>query len=168
MVRRQATFKWLTQVLLVTAAGLFCTRALAETLREEHTFEVSVTIPTNDFYVLPVNPEFLEREQKMAYNTVTETLAPLREHFDVKNTAGGISARLAYLPRLSNGFESIALSVSFNGEELSLVDTPVVSEALAKTGQRVPLVIAAVVPDGGYVPGRYYGNVQLMFDALRP
>ena len=159
-------FRWLVAGMLLAALGLVCTEVLA--VRDEHTFEVSIQIPGNDFYVLPVNPVFLERDQRMHWNTVTRTLAPLRENFDVKNISGGISARLGALPSLFNGFDSIALNVSFNGQELGLTEATVVAEEQARVGLRVPLVITAVEPEGGYLAGEYYGSVQLVFDALRP
>jgi hypothetical protein len=118
--------------------------------------------------VLPVSPGFLEREQSLNWNPVTSTLSSLRENFDVKNSTGGINARLGYVPYLFNGRDRIDLRVTFNGEVLELTDTLVVQEADAKAGQRVPLEIAALEPAGGYQAGEYYGNVQIVFDALRP
>lgn len=154
------------QVTLCTAWLLACNHALA--VREEQTFHVSVTIPTSEFYVLPVNPGFLEREQVMAWNPVSAELSPLREHFDVKNASGSISARLVAEPFLFNGRERIDLAVRFNGQLLSLLETPVVDEQQARVGQRVRLEIAATTPPDGYAPGQYYGTVQLMFDAVNP
>lgn len=147
---------------------LLLTSSLALAIREEQTFHVSVTIPTSEFYVLPVNPGFLDREQVMAWNPVSAELSPLREHFDVKNASGSISARLAAEPFLFNGRERIDLAVRFNGQPLSLLDTPVVDAEQARVGQRVRLEIAALKPVEGYVPGQYYGTVQLMFDAVNP
>ncbi|MET1067908.1 MAG: CS1 type fimbrial major subunit [Pseudomonas prosekii] len=149
-------------------AVLLLTSTLALAIREEQTFHVSVTIPTSEFYVLPVNSMFLEREQVMAWNPVTADLTPLREHFDVKNTSGSIDARLAAEPFLFNGRERIDLAVQFNGQRLSLLATPVVAEQQARVGQRVRLEIAALKPVDGYAPGNYYGTVQLMFDAVNP
>jgi hypothetical protein len=136
--------------------------------REVQTFDVSVRIPTADFYVLPVNSQFLEREQKMSWNPVTETLGTLREDFDVRSVLGGITARLGAEPTLFNGLESIVLNVMFNGQRLDLSDNLVVPEDEASAGKRVPLVIAAEKPDAGYRPGQYHGSVQIIFDALRP
>jgi len=149
-------------------AVLLLTSTLALAIREEQTFHVSVTIPTSEFYVLPVNSMFLEREQVMAWNPVTADLTPMREHFDVKNTSGSIDARLAAEPFLFNGRERIDLVVQFNGQRLSLLATPVVDEQQARVGQRVRLEIAALKPVDGYAPGNYYGTVQLMFDAVNP
>lgn len=136
--------------------------------REEAVFQVSVKVPTSDFYVLPVNPGFLEREQVMSYNPVSETLTPLREHFDVKNVLGAVDAYLAYEPALFNGTDNIALKVTFNQQVLGLSAQRVVEDSEAKNGKRVLLEIAALKPDTGYPPGQYFGNVQIIFDALRP
>ena len=158
--------KVIATLLLLMVTALLSTQALA--IREEQVFDVSVTIPTADFYVLPINPVFLEREQEMAWNLVSRTLKPLREHFDVKNSGGGIVARLGELPVLSNGRRLIPLNVNFNGEWLDLTDTLVVPAEEARAGKRVLLEIAAVEPEGGYTPGDYFGSVHLIFDALRP
>jgi hypothetical protein len=151
---------------------LFCALALlsfsALAVREETTFHVSINVPSSDFYVLPINPQFLEREQVMSYNVVTERLSPLRELFDVRNVLGGINARLGFEPVLFNGVDLISLIVTFNGQRLDLVDTLVVSEADAKVGKRVALEIAALAPVDGYRPGQYFGSVQIVFDALQP
>lgn len=136
--------------------------------REEAVFHVSVQVPSSAFYVLPVNPGFLEREQVMRYNTVSGRLTPLRESFDVKNVLGGINARLAFAPVLSNGTDLIALEVTFNGHRLDQNDTQVVPADEAKAGKRVPLLIAAVQPEKDYVPGQYFGSVHIIFDALSP
>lgn len=153
-------------LLMVCVLALSSFQAFAA--REEAEFFVSVTVPTSEFFVLPVNPGFLEREQVMSYNPVTERLSPLRELFDVKNVLGGINARLGFEPVLSNGRDLIVLQVTFNGQRLDLTDTLVVPEAEAKAGKRVQLMIAATPPEDGYVGGAYYGSVQIIFDALRP
>ncbi|NMX61205.1 adhesin [Pseudomonas sp. WS 5111] len=158
--------KVLTATLLLLAVALLSTQALA--IREEQVFDVTVSIPTADFYVLPIRPAFLERQQEMTWNLVTRTLKPLREQFDVKNSGGGIVARLGQLPTLSNGRRLILLNVEFNGQLLDLTDTQVVSAEQARAGKRVQLEISAVEPEDGYVAGDYFGSVHLIFDALRP
>lgn len=141
----------------------------AVAIREVQVFDVSVTIPTQDFFVLPVNPGFLEREQQMIWDLVPGRLRPLREHFDVKSSAGAINARLGALPQLFNGGRTyIDLSVSFNGQVLGLDDTLVVPHAEARQGKRVLLDISAVEPPDGFTPGEYYGSVELLFDAVTP
>ena len=135
---------------------------------ERETFEVFVTIPTADFFVLPVDPQLVQREQQLAFNPVSAELSPLHAPFDVKNASGGIGARLDGEAYLSNGADRIDLRVTFNQVPLSQDQTQVVSDLDAKPGKRVGLEIAAIKPPGDYPPGRYLGTVHMVFDALAP
>ncbi|MGY2364234.1 CS1 type fimbrial major subunit [Pseudomonas azotoformans] len=159
-------YKILALVILVIVLGLSVSQLEAAVERE--TFEVSVTIPTADFYVLPVDPQLVQREQKLAYNPVTSQLAPLRAPFDVKNVGGAIGARLDQEAYLSNGTDHVALRVTFNEVELGLTQSEVVSTADARPGKRVGLEIAAIKPDDDYRPGNYFGTVHMVFDAIAP
>lgn len=168
-MNRWAARRYRHPLLALTILGVFTLISfIAVAAREEAVFQVSVKVPTSDFYVLPVNSGFLEREQVMSYNPVSETLTPLREHFDVKNVLGAVDAYLAYEPVLFNGADNIALKVTFNQRLLGLAAQRVVEETEARQGKRVLLEIAAQRPDDGYPPGQYFGNVQIIFDALRP
>ena len=158
-------YKLLALALLILL-GISVSRIEAAVERE--TFEVFVTIPTADFYVLPVDPQLVQREQKLAYNPVTSQLATLRAPFDVKNIGGAIGARLDQEAYLSNGRERIDLRVRFNGVELTLDSAQVVSASEARPGRQVPLEIAAIRPDDDYKPGDYYGTVHMVFDAVAP
>ena len=129
-------------------------------------FEVSVTIPTATFYVLPVDPQLLEREQRLNWNPVTSTLSPLRANFDVKNINGGISARLSERAYLSNGQDEIDLNVVFNKVPLTLDSQPVVDDA--RPGRRVMLEIAALQGPDGFKAGEYHGTVHMIFEAMSP
>ena len=51
---------------LTVAASLALWMQAGFAAREEHIFEVSVTIPTPDFYILPVESQFLGRRCKIA------------------------------------------------------------------------------------------------------
>jgi hypothetical protein len=166
MTRERRFYKVGLAALLLIVGVLLSAQALA--IREVEVFDVSVTIPSHDFYVLPISPGFLEREQQMTWQLVPGRLKPLREHFDVKNSGGGIAARLGNEAILSNGRRSIALNVTFNGQVLNLDETLVVPETEARAGKRVLLEIAAVEPDDGYTPGDYFGSVHVLFDAVRP
>lgn len=150
---------------LAVAATLTLWMQAGYAIREEKTFEVTVSIPTPDFYVLPNDPGFLEREQKMGWDINRKTLLPLSTSFDVRNANGGITARLGHEPVLSNGKDLISLNVMFNNQLLTLSDTEVVSESVANVGSRVPLKIEAIEPQDGFFAGEYYGSVQIIFDA---
>lgn len=159
-----------TSMTVISMVWLTLASACAFAIVERETFEVSVTIPTAEFYVLPVDPDWMGREQKLNWDLTAQELSPLRKHFDVKNSNGGITARLIEEPYLSNGrdVDNIALEVRFNRIKLTVHDTAVISETDGKAGKRVELLIAAVKPPDGYQPGEYYGSVNMIFEALAP
>ncbi|GLH40904.1 CS1 type fimbrial major subunit [Pseudomonas moraviensis] len=159
-----------------TAAALLAATALsgvgAWAAREEHTFEVSLTIPSRPFYIIPAEPDWIHRPQRLEWDYQRSTLSGLMRNFDVHHDSSAIEARLAYDSYLENGRpgEVIDLRVSFNDVELSSHVTPrqVLSEEEAAGGKRVALKIDPIEPVGGYRSGDYYGNVVLMFNARAP
>lgn len=163
-------FRKLT-VLMMSAGALWaCNSAFAA--REVHEFEVFVTIPNQAFYVIPADPDWIHREQRLPWNLSTSTLGGLRKYFDVRNQAGSIEARLEGRPYLSNGREvdDIGLRVLFNGTLLSeLASSEVVPMIEATQGKRVLLEVQPVPPaDGVYKPGSYFGSVNMVFNAVLP
>jgi hypothetical protein len=159
-------------IMALCVGALMLSSAMVFAAREQHTFEVSVDIPTLGFYVIPAESNWIHQEQTLPWNLSTSTLGGLRKQFDVKHDTSAIEARLESEPYLSNGREeqNIYLRVSFNGQELSHEPQPrqVVSADQAMTGGRFPLEIQPKVPAGGYKPGTYYGNVLLVFSAAAP
>ncbi|MBB3243169.1 hypothetical protein FHW68_004736 [Pseudomonas sp. Tn43] len=162
---KQSVFTWSIGVLMLISASVFAAR-------EEHTFEVSVDIPTLGFYVIPAESNWIHLEQQLQWNPGTSTLGGLRKNFDVKHDTSAIEARLESEPYLSNGHEdqNIYLRVSFNGQELSHDPQPreVVTGFQARAGGRFALEIQPKIPAGGYKPGHYYGTVHLVFSAAAP
>lgn len=140
--------------------------------REELNFEVTLTIPSRPFYIIPAEPDWIHRPQRLNWDYPTSTMGGLRKYFDVRHDTSAIEARLESAPYLSNGRpgEEIALRVSFNSVELSPDIRPreVVTQAEAAVGTRVLLEIQPVKPSGGYKPGDYDGNVLLLFNARAP
>ncbi|MBC8979426.1 fimbrial assembly protein [Pseudomonas lurida] len=159
-------FKLLTRLLVLTA--LVFTAGYARAIEERHAFDVSVTIPVHEAYVLPSEPDWMGQEQELAWNLVTSQLSRLRKNFDVKNLSGGVAARLGAEPYLFNGRYRIDLRVLFNQVPLTLDSAEVVNAAEAQIGRRAELEIAAIEPDEGYKPGEYYGTVHIVFDFLAP
>ncbi|UST68273.1 CS1 type fimbrial major subunit [Pseudomonas moraviensis] len=162
--------KQCTAAALLAATALSCVGAWAA--REEHTFEVSLTIPSRPFYIIPAEPDWIHRPQRLEWDYQRSTLSGLMRNFDVHHDSSAIEARLAYDSYLENGRpgEVIDLRVSFNDVELSSHVTPrqVLSEEEAAGGKRVALKIDPIEPEGGYRSGDYYGNVVLMFNARAP
>ncbi|WP_339532050.1 CS1 type fimbrial major subunit [Pseudomonas mucidolens] len=137
-------------------------------LQERHAFDVSVTIPEIEAYVLPSEPDWMGREQTLAWDLVKSRLSPLRKDFDVKNLNGGVAARLGDTPYLLSGTDRIDLQVLFNKVPLNLSSTEVINANEARIGRRAALDIAAIEPEGGYKAGDYYGTVHIVFDFLVP
>ncbi len=159
-------FKQLTRLGVLAACILAANHTAA--IQERHSFDVSVTIPVHEAYVLPSEPDWMGQEQLLAWNLVTSQLGRLRKNFDVKNLNGGVAARLGAEPYLHNGRNRIDLQVQFNRVALTLDPIEVVNANEARVGRRAELDIAAIEPEGGYRGGEYYGTVHLVFDFLAP
>ncbi|QXI16832.1 CS1 type fimbrial major subunit [Pseudomonas hamedanensis] len=162
--------KQCTVVALMAVAALTASAAWAA--REEHTFEVSLTIPSRPFYVIPAEPDWIHRAQRLNWDYPTSTLSSVQKNFDVRHDSSAIEARLEAEPYLSNGRpeDDISLRVTFNGVELSAAMTPrqVLTREEAAAGKRVMLEIAPIKPAAGYRQGDYAGNVLLLFNAQTP
>lgn len=161
-------FKTISAVTSMAMLTLFSTSSFA--IRVSETFDVSVTIPTAEFHVIPSDPDWIHLEQRLNWNPVTSELSRLRKQFDVKNENGAISARLFFEPYLSNGrdVDDIPLIVTFNNKRLTLDPEEVISDVDGRAGKRVELEIAAVKAGDGYKPGDYYGSVHMVFEAIAP
>ena len=159
-------FKPLTRLAALAAGVLVSLHAGA--IQERHSFDVSVTIPIHEAYVLPSEPYWMGQDQLLPWNLSTSQLGRLRKNFDVKNINGGIAARLGAESYLYNGRYRIDLQVLFNRIPLSLDATQVLDASEAREGRRAELEISAIEPEGGYRAGDYYGTVHLMFDFLAP
>lgn len=162
--------KQCTVALLAGATAL--TAAVTWAAREEHTFEVSLNIPSRPFYVIPVEPDWIHRPQLLAWHHATDSLGKLEKYFDMRHDSSAIEARLATDPLIDTGRpgELIELRVTFNDVTLSSHITPqqVLSKEEAAVGKRVLLKIEPIKPPGGYRPGEYSGNVVLFFNASAP
>lgn len=160
------------QCMVALLAGSALISCQAWAAREEHTFEVTLTIPNRSFYVMPAESNWIHRPLRLEWDYPRATLSGARKNFDVRHDSSAIEARLESPPYLSNGRASddILLQVSFNGVLLSHDPRPqqVLSQAEAAVGKRVLLEIEPVAPPGGYRQGDYSGNVLLLFNARVP
>ncbi|WP_350647550.1 CS1 type fimbrial major subunit [Pseudomonas sp. HY13-MNA-CIBAN-0226] len=156
----------------MTTTVLLLTSPFALAAREEHEFEVSVRVPTLQFYVTPTDPGWMHQEQVLPWDVRKSTLGGLRREFDVLNDGGGVSAKLVSRPFLTTSLNEssyIYLQVKFNGVELDAQGYKlVVSARDASVGTRAQLEIVPQIPGEGYNPGAYYGNVNILFNAAAP
>ncbi|WP_124422535.1 CS1 type fimbrial major subunit [Pseudomonas orientalis] len=153
----------------VTVMALaLCMAGQVNAVQERQSFEVSVSIPIHEAYVLPSEPDWMGQDQLLAWDLAHGRLGRLRKNFDVKNLNGGVAARLGDTPYLLSGRDRIDLQVLFNRVPLTLDSTQVLNAHEARMGRRAELEISAIEPDGGYKGGSYYGTVHLVFDFQAP
>lgn len=126
---------------------------------------ISASIPSKVFHAQPRDPNF-GVDEKMAYDLGKGTLSPLRATYDVRHTSGGVGAYVQGGPQpLSNGTSTIALTYTFNGVTLTDATQEVVTEAAAKPGTQVELVIAAAKPADTQF-GEFNATPIVIFDAM--
>ncbi len=140
--------------------------------RQEHTFEVFLTVPSRSFYLMPTEPGWIHQPQELIWDHPGAKLGSLRKSFEVRHDTSAIEARVDGAPHLSNGKpgEVIELWVRFNEVTLAPNAPPreVVSAEDAAAGKRAWLEITPLKPSGGYRPGDYSGNVLVLFNAKAP
>ncbi|KAA0960443.1 CS1 type fimbrial major subunit [Pseudomonas sp. ANT_H12B] len=126
---------------------------------------ISATIPSKEFHAQPRNPNF-GADEKMAYNLVTGTLAPLRATYDVLHINGSVAAYVQGGPQpLSNGASSIDLTYTFNGVTLTETSQEVVGDTESNGGMQAELVIAAAKP-ADTQHGLFTATPVVIFDAI--
>ncbi|EJM64998.1 hypothetical protein PMI30_03458 [Pseudomonas sp. GM50] len=131
-----------------------------------HSISLVAHVPTNGFYVVPVDPDLVNKDQDMSFRPSTGTMGEVNGFFDVRNNNGSVHASLESLPKLISGASTINLQVALNGMVLSTTPQMVVGETESNVNYRAPLNIKAVGTT--FAPGDYTGAVTMMFDAVPP
>ncbi|MDH2078219.1 CS1 type fimbrial major subunit [Pseudomonas atacamensis] len=131
-----------------------------------HSINLIAHVPTNGFYVVPTDPDLVNKDQDMSYQPTTGKMADVNGFFDVRNNNGSVHASLESLPKLVAGNTSIDLQVMLNNKELTLTPQMVVGESESDVNYRAPLKISA--KGSNFQPGDYTGSVAMIFDAVPP
>ena len=131
-----------------------------------HSISIVAHVPTNGFYVVPTNPDLVNKDQDMSFQPASGKMGEVNGFFDVRNNSGSVHAALDSLPKLISGSNSIALKVELNNKELNMDPQMVVGEAESDVNFRAPLKISAVGTN--FQPGDYTGVVAMTFDAVPP
>lgn len=131
-----------------------------------HSINIVAHVPTNGFYVVPTDPDLINKDQDMSYNPGTGKMREVNGFFDVRNTNGSVHASLNGLPLLRSGTEQIALKVEFNGVSLNQTPQLVVGEDESDSVYRAALKITPIGTT--FNPGDYTGTVAMVFDAVPP
>jgi len=114
------------------------------------------------------NDNWINSEQKLAYNPHTQKLDSLNKQLDVKSTIGAITGYLSNPAIMASGNENIALTVKVGGIALATTPTELVDVDNAKTGKMLGLEIIPTVPEKGYAAGNYRGMVNMIFESEAP
>ena len=127
-----------------------------------HSISIVAHVPTNGFYVVPTDPDLVNKDQDMSYNPSTGAMRTVDGHFDVLHTAGKVNARLEGTPMLIGGSKTIALKVELNGKQLTTTSQEVVGADESNIRYRAPFKISAV----GAKPeaGDYTGIVTMVVE----
>ncbi|KHA70525.1 CS1 type fimbrial major subunit [Pseudomonas chlororaphis] len=131
-----------------------------------HSISLVAHVPTNGFYVVPTDPDLVNKDQDMSYQPTTGKMRDVNGFFDVRNNNGSVHASLESQPKLVAGNTSIDLQVMLNNKELTLTPQMVVGESESDVNYRAPLKITA--RGGNFQPGDYTGSVAMIFDAVPP
>jgi hypothetical protein len=139
---------------------------------QSYTINLTATVPSDSFHVIPVDAGWIDQTQDMGYDIATSKLKVFEKAFQYKNTAGGIQATLTGnlstdgKPQLSNGTDIIPLAVSFNNIALSKTATTVVQSDAAKAGGRTALRISQADDEALDVNGSFTGSVAMIFEPV--
>ncbi|MBS3855042.1 fimbrial protein [Proteus mirabilis] len=159
--------KSLSAILMSCAAlGSMTVHAADE---QRYAIDLTATIPTDDFQVIPVDGGWVNQTQEMVYDLGTKKLQDFSKKFQYKNTSGAIQATLTNTDStgtaiLSNGTDIIPLTVTFNGVALSKTANTVVGAADAKAGGRADLRITQQTDTPLTVTGSFTGQVAMVFE----
>lgn len=131
-----------------------------------HSISLVADVPSNGFYVVPSDPDLVNKDQDMSYRPTTGRMGEVNGFFDMINTSGSVHASLESVPQLYSGSNAINLQVAVNGVVLTTTPQMVVGETESNVNFRAPLNIKAVSPN--IAPGHYTGSVAMTFDAVPP
>jgi hypothetical protein len=131
-----------------------------------HSISLVAHVPTNGFYVVPVDQDLVNKDQDMSFRPSTGTMGEVNGFFDMRNNNGSVHASLESVPKLISGATSIDLQVALNNVVLTTTPQMVVGETESNVNYRAPLNIKAVGTT--FAPGDYTGAVTMMFDAVPP
>lgn len=138
---------------------------------QSYIINLKADVPSDSFQVIPVESGWINQTQYMEYDIPTKKLHAIEKQFQYKNTTGGIQATLINTDAsgkvvLSNGKETIPLTVIFNGVALSPEVAVVVTSADAKAGGRTMLRITQANDNALTNEGSFTGQVAMIFEPL--
>ncbi|VVN84302.1 CS1 type fimbrial major subunit [Pseudomonas fluorescens] len=133
-----------------------------------HSINIVAHVPTNGFYVVPTDPELINKDQDMSFQPSSGKMREVNGFFDIRNNNGSVNASLDSPATLISGSNTAAVKVTINNVELSTTPKPIVGEAESDVNYRAALNIALADPTTIPPAGDYTGVVAMTFDAVPP
>ncbi|EBH1361848.1 adhesin [Salmonella enterica subsp. enterica serovar Napoli] len=170
MTRQFTAIKTTLAAALISCAAM--TGAAHAEDSQSYTINLSATVPSDSFQVLPVDAGWIDQTQDMGYDIASSRLQVFEKQFQYKNTAGAIQATLTGnlnsdgKPQLSNGSDVIPLAVTFNNKPVTRTATEVVSASAAQAGGRTALKITQSEEAPLTVSGLFTGSVAMIFEPV--
>lgn len=65
-----------------------------------HSISIVAHVPTNGFYVVPTDPDLVNKDQDMSYQPGTGRMGEVNGFFDVRNNNGSVHASVDSAPKL--------------------------------------------------------------------
>ncbi|RON71205.1 CS1 type fimbrial major subunit [Pseudomonas fluorescens] len=126
---------------------------------------IKAFVPTSLFVIKPQNPDF-GRDEVMSQLDSGE-MSTIDHMFNLKHTdpKGAINALIEGTPALYNGRDSLPLTVSIGGVELSSTTTEIVNETDSVPGVQRSLRIKAATPTATQ-NGNYSGSFSVIFEPV--
>lgn len=131
-----------------------------------HSIDLKAHVPSKNFYVVPTNPDLVNKTQSMDYNPGTGELNDVDGSFEILHTAGHVESSLTTMPVLYSGGDQIPVEVKLNNTVLGLTPTLVVGDAESNTNFRAMFKIKSLVKGADAKPGDYTGTVSMTHDAV--
>ena len=133
-----------------------------------HSISIVAHVPTNGFYVVPTNPDLVNKDQDMSFQPGSGKMGEVNGFFDIRNNNGLVKASLDSPATLISGATTVPLKVTINNVVLTTTPETIVGEAESDVNFRAPLNIALANPATIPPAGDYTGIVAMTFDAVPP
>lgn len=131
-----------------------------------HTIQLEARVPAKDFYVIPTNPDLVNKTQPMHYNPSTGELDEVAGTFEMLHTGGHIESSLTSPAVLQSGADKIPVEVSLNNVVLSLTPSMTVEDDPSNTNFRAQFKAKALVKGVDAKAGEYTGSISMVHDAV--
>lgn len=129
-----------------------------------HSIQIEARVPPKNAYVIPTNPDLVNKTQFMHYNPSTGELDQVIGSFEMLHTGGHIESSLTSPAVLQSGADKIPVEVSLNNVVLDLTPKTSVEDDPSNSNYRAQFKAKALIKGADAKEGEYTGTISLMHD----